>query len=62
VNNVSLKLNWELGIKDIIALDVYGIAMLNTAGINKDNVWPSVKNSYNNQRLNLAVGVGIWIN
>jgi len=62
VNNVSLKLNWELGIKDIIALDVYGIAMLNTSGINKDNVWPSVKNSYNNQRLNLAVGVGIWIN
>lgn len=60
VNNISLKLNWELSVKDIFALDVYGIAMLNTAGINKDNVWPSIKDSYATQRLNLAVGVGIW--
>jgi len=60
VNNVSLKLNWELGVKDVFTLDVYGIAMLNTAGINKDNIWPSVKNSYANQRLNLAAGIGIW--
>ena len=60
VNNVSLKLNWELGVKDVFTLDVYGIAMLNTAGINKDNIWPSVKNSYGNQRLNLAAGIGIW--
>lgn len=60
VNNVSLRLDWELGVKDVFTLDVYGIAMLNTAGINKDNVWPSVSNSYNNQRLNLAAGIGIW--
>lgn len=60
VNNVSLKLGWELNLKDFVSLNVYGIAMLNTAGINKDNVWPSVKNSYNNQRLNLAAGIGIW--
>ncbi len=60
VNNVSLRADWELNVKDVFTIDVYGIAMLNTAGINKDNVWPSVKNSYNNQRLNLAAGVGIW--
>ena len=60
VNNISLRADWELNVKDIFTIDVYGIAMLNTAGINKDNVWPSVKNSYANQRLNLAAGVGIW--
>ena len=60
VNNVSLRLDWELNVKDVFTINVYGIAMLNTAGINKDNVWPSVKNSYNNQRLNLAAGIGIW--
>lgn len=60
VNNVSLKLNWEVGLKEVITLDIYGIAMLNTAGINKDNVWPSVKNSYGTQRFNLAAGIGIW--
>ena len=60
LNNVSLKLNWEFTAGDFFALDVYGIAMLNTAGINKHNVWPEVSNSYNNQRLNLAVGLGIW--
>ncbi|MBQ9706142.1 MAG: hypothetical protein IJV55_08175 [Paludibacteraceae bacterium] len=61
VNNVSLKLNWELEAGDHFCLDVYGIAMLNTAGINKTNVWPAVSNSYNNQRLNLALGIGLWL-
>lgn len=60
VNNVSLRADWELGVKDIFTIDVYGLVMLNTAGINKDNVWPSIKNSYGEQRLNLAAGVGIW--
>ncbi|MBR0195842.1 MAG: hypothetical protein IJQ32_06365 [Paludibacteraceae bacterium] len=60
VNNISLKLNWEASLKEVITLDIYGIAMLNTAGINKDNVWPSIKNSYGEQRLNLAAGIGIW--
>lgn len=60
VNNVSLRLDWELNVKDVFSINVYGIAMLNTAGINKDNVWPSAKNSYYNQRLNLAAGIGIW--
>ena len=60
VNNVSLRLDWELNVQDVFTINVYGIAMLNTAGINKDNVWPSVKNSYYNQRLNLAAGIGIW--
>ena len=60
VNNVSLRLDWELNVKDVFTINVYGIAMLNTAGINKDNVWPAVKDSYATQRLNLAAGVGIW--
>ena len=60
VNNISLKLNWEASLKEVITLDIYGIAMLNTAGINKDNVWPSIKNSCGEQRLNLAAGIGIW--
>ena len=60
VNNISLRADWELGVKDVFQIDVFGIVMLNTAGINKDNVWPSIKNSYANQRLNVAVGAGIW--
>jgi hypothetical protein len=60
VNNISLKLNWELNVKDVFAIDVYGIAMLNTAGINKENIWPSARDSYANRRLNLAAGIGIW--
>jgi len=60
VNNISLRLDWELDIKDVFTLDVYGIAMLNTAGLTKENLWPAVKDSYATQRLNLAVGVGIW--
>jgi len=60
VNNISLKLNWELNVKDVMTLDVYGIAMLNTAGLNKHNFWPSAADSQYNQRFNLAAGVGIW--
>lgn len=61
VNNISLKANWELEVGDHFALDVYGMVMLNTAGINKTNVWPSPSNSYENQRLNLALGIGLWL-
>ena len=60
VNNISLKLNWELEVGDHFALDVYAIGMLNTAGINKNNIIPAISNSYNNQRLNGAIGVGLW--
>lgn len=60
VNNISLKAQWELNVKEVFTLDVYGIAMLNTAGLDKTNVWPAVANSYANQRLNLAIGVGFW--
>lgn len=69
VNNVSLKLNWELEVGDHFALDVYGIGMVNTAGINKENVWSSISDSYSDvygglgvsRRLNFALGVGIWL-
>ena len=61
VNNISLKLNWELEVGDHFALDVYAIGMLNTAGINKSNVIPSIANSYNNQRLNGSIGIGLWL-
>jgi hypothetical protein len=33
--------------------------MLNTAGITKENIIPSL--SGNDQRLNGAIGVGIWL-
>ena len=60
VNNVSLKLNWELELGDHFALDVYAMGMLNTCGIDKTNIVPEVKNSYYNQRLNGCIGLGIW--
>lgn len=60
VNNVSLKLNWELEVGDHFCLDVYAIGMLNTYGISKENLVPEVRNSYANQRLNGAIGIGIW--
>lgn len=60
VNNVSLKLNWELELGDHFALDVYAMGMLNTCGIDKTNIVPEVKNSYYNQRLNGCIGLGLW--
>ena len=60
VNNISLRADWELGVKDVFMLNVFGTMMLNTAGINKDNVWTSAANSYATRRLNFAAGVGIW--
>jgi len=60
VNNISLKLNWEKEVTDYFTIDVYAIGMLNTAGINKDNIFPGIDNSYYNQRLNGSIGVGLW--
>ena len=60
VNNISLKLNWELEVTDFFTLDVYAIGMLNTAGVNKHNLIPEIANSYCNQRLNGAIGLGLW--
>ena len=60
VNNISLKLNWELELGDHFALDVYAMGMLNTCGIDKTNIVPEVKNSYYNQRLNGCIGLGFW--
>lgn len=61
VNNISLKLNWELEVGDHFALDIYAIGMLNPSGINKNNVFPGIADSYNNQRLNGAIGIGLWL-
>ncbi|HCS87153.1 MAG TPA: hypothetical protein DIW30_01575 [Bacteroidales bacterium] len=60
-NNLSLKLNWELEVSEHFTLDVYAIGMLNTYGINKENLVPEIRNSYCNQRLNGAIGVGLWL-
>lgn len=62
VNNISLKLNWEHEFGDHFTLDVYALGMLNTAGVNKENLIPEIKNSYCNQRLNGAIGIGLWFN
>lgn len=59
VNNISLKLNWCLEVGDHFELDLYAIGMLNTAGITKENIIPSL--SGNDQRLNGAIGVGLWL-
>ncbi len=61
VNNVSLKLNWEWEVGDHFCLDVYAIGMLNTYGITKENLIPHASESYGNQRLNGAVGIGLWL-
>jgi len=60
VNNVSLKLNWELELGNHFALDVYAMGMINTVGIDKTNLIPEIKDSYYNQRLNGCIGAGIW--
>lgn len=60
VNNVSLKLNWEWEFGEHFCIDIYAIGMLNTYGITKENLIPEIQNSYNNQRLNGAIGVGLW--
>lgn len=59
VNNISLKLNWALEVGDHFELDVYAIGMINTAGINKENIIPSLAG--NEQRLNGAIGLGLWL-
>ena len=59
VNNISLKLNWCWEVGDHFELDLYAIGMLNTAGITKENIIPSL--SGNDQRLNGAIGVGLWL-
>lgn len=60
VNNVSLKLNWEFEVGDHFCLDIYAQGMINTYGITKANLIPEISNSYNNQRLNGAIGIGLW--
>lgn len=59
VNNISLKLNWELEVGEHFALDVYAMGMVNTYGINKDNLFLPLA-QMNDQRLNGAIGVGLW--
>ncbi len=61
VNNVSLKLNWEKEFGDHFCLDVYMIGMMNTYGINKENAITEISERYDNQRLNGAIGIGLWL-
>ncbi len=61
LNNVSLKLNWEWEVGEHFCLDVYAIGMINTYGITKENLIPEIANSYANQRLNGAIGLGLWL-
>ncbi len=61
VNNVSLKLNWEFEVGEHFCLDVYAVGMLNTYGITKENLIPEIAHSYGNQRLNGAIGLGLWL-
>lgn len=69
VNNLSLKVNWELELGDHFCLDVYAMGMLNTAGINVHNwITSADKRSASfgyedpnmGQRMNGCIGVGIW--
>lgn len=65
VNNIALKLNWELEVAEHFAIDVYGITSLNTAGVNKNNLFATTGNAYSNdmssRHWNFALGVGIWL-
>ncbi len=63
-NNLSLKLNWEYEVSDHFCLDVYAVGMLNTYGLNKENVWAATDNTYSldnsSRHLNGAIGLGLW--
>lgn len=61
VNNISLKLNWEYEVNDHLAIDIYAMGMVNTYGINKQNLITAIADTYNNQRLNGCIGLGIWL-
>ncbi len=61
VNNLSLKLNWELEVGDHFALDIYAIGSINTYKMNKYNLIPKTQDSYGNQRINGAIGIGLWL-
>ncbi len=61
LNNISLKLNWELELGDHFCLDVYAVGMFNTYGVTKDNIITTVKERYDNQKLNGAIGIGLWL-
>ena len=65
LNNIGLKLNWELEIADHFAIDVYGITTLNTYGVNAHNLFATTGNAYSqdvsSRHWNFALGVGIWL-
>ncbi len=60
VNNISARVGWEWEIGSHLSLDVYAIGMLNTYKINSENTILPVNERYDNQRLNGAIGVGLW--
>ncbi len=59
-NNISARVGWALEIGKHLSLDVYAEGMLNTTGINRENVITSLDERYE-QRMNGRIGVGIWL-
>lgn len=64
VNNLSIRLEkeWSLG-DDLCTVSVFGVGMLNTCNINKDNVVitnAAGDDKLYNQKLNGAIGVSVW--
>lgn len=64
VNNISLKLSWDFQAGEHATISLYGLGMLNTHGITtgKDgNLFPVIKDTYNNRHLNFAIGLGVYL-
>lgn len=61
VNNISIRLEkeWEF---DACSITLFGQGMLNTCGINKDNVftWTAGDDKLYMQKLNGTIGLGVW--
>ena len=61
VNNISVRLEkeWEF---DACTLSLFGQGMLNTCGLNKDNVfvWAAGDDKLYMQKLNGTIGLGVW--
>lgn len=62
VNNVSLRLNKAFNIDDIVEIDVFAQGMVNTYGIDKDNLIVKIKDRDDElfSHMNGVIGCGIW--
>ncbi len=61
LNNISVRAGWQLEAGEHFSLDVYATGMLNTYGLNSDNIVTGVHERYDQQRLNAAIGIGVWL-